>query len=68
MAVSFDKPSALQRIAPIFQGFDGVLLGAVLLLAAIGVATATAGLLLFQYKMEIGQFIRKLRTQFTTAR
>jgi hypothetical protein len=39
-----------------------------LLLAAIGVATATAGLLLFQYKMEIGQFIRKLRTQFTTAR
>ncbi len=39
-----------------------------LLLAAIGVATATAGLLLFQYKMEIGQFIRKLRTQFTAAR
>jgi rod shape determining protein RodA len=39
MAVSFDKPSALQRIAPIFQGFDGVLLGAVLLLAAIGLVT-----------------------------
>ena len=39
MAVSFDKPSALQRIAPIFQGFDGPLLVAVLLLAAMGLVT-----------------------------
>ncbi len=39
-----------------------------LLLAAIGVATITVGILFFQYKMEIGQFIRKLRTQFIAAR
>ena len=39
MAISFDKPSPLQRIAPIFQGFDGVLFVAILLLAGIGLVT-----------------------------
>jgi rod shape determining protein RodA len=39
MAVSFDKPSALRRIAPIFQGFDGPLFVAILLLAGIGLVT-----------------------------
>jgi rod shape determining protein RodA len=39
MAFSFDKPSLLQRIAPIFQGFDGLLFVAILLLAAIGLVT-----------------------------
>ena len=39
MAVSFDKPSPLQRIAPIFRGFDGVLFVAILLLAGIGLVT-----------------------------
>jgi len=39
MAFSFDKPSFLQRIAPIFQGFDGLLFVAILLLAAIGLVT-----------------------------
>lgn len=39
MAVSFNKPSLLRRIAPIFQGFDGPLLVAILLLAGIGLVT-----------------------------
>jgi rod shape determining protein RodA len=39
MAVSFDKPSPLQRIAPIFRGFDGLLFVAILLLAGIGLLT-----------------------------
>jgi rod shape determining protein RodA len=39
MAVSFDKPSLVQRVAPIFRGFDGLLLVAVLLLATIGLLT-----------------------------
>jgi len=39
MAVSFDKPNPIQRIAPIFQGFDGLLFLAILLLAAIGLLT-----------------------------
>ena len=39
MAVSFDKPNPLQRIIPIFQGFDGLLFAAVLLLAVIGLLT-----------------------------
>ncbi len=39
MAVSFDKPRLLQRIVPIFQGFDGPLFVAVLLLAGIGLVT-----------------------------
>jgi rod shape determining protein RodA len=39
MAFSFDKPSLLQRIAPIFRGFDGLLFVAILLLAAIGLVT-----------------------------
>jgi rod shape determining protein RodA len=39
MAFSFDKPSLLQRIAPIFRGFDGLLFVAILLLAGIGLVT-----------------------------
>jgi rod shape determining protein RodA len=39
MAVSFDKPSVLQRIAPIFRGFDGWLFLSILMLAAIGLLT-----------------------------
>ncbi|GLS14006.1 MULTISPECIES: rod shape-determining protein RodA [Hydrogenophaga] len=36
MAAVFDKPSLLQRIAPIFQGFDGLLALAIILLAGTG--------------------------------
>ena len=39
MAATFDKPTLLQRIAPIFQGFDGPLALAVLLMAAAGLVT-----------------------------
>jgi rod shape determining protein RodA len=39
MAVVFDKPTLLQRIAPIFQGFDGPLVFAILLLAGAGLMT-----------------------------
>jgi len=39
MAAAFDKPNLLQRIAPIFQGFDGPLALAVLLLAGLGLMT-----------------------------
>jgi rod shape determining protein RodA len=39
MAISFDKPSLVQRFVPIFRGFDGVLFIAILLLAAIGLVT-----------------------------
>lgn len=39
MAVVFDKPTLLQRIAPIFQGFDGPLLCAILLMAGAGLLT-----------------------------
>lgn len=39
MAISFDKPSLVQRVVPIFRGFDGVLFIAILLLAAIGLVT-----------------------------
>jgi rod shape determining protein RodA len=39
MAISFDKPSLVQRVAPIFRGFDGLLFAAILLLAAIGLVT-----------------------------
>jgi rod shape determining protein RodA len=39
MAVVFDKPTLLQRIAPIFQGFDGLLVFAILLLACVGLMT-----------------------------
>ena len=39
MSTAFDKPNPLQRIAPIFQGFDGPLVLAVLLLAGIGLIT-----------------------------
>jgi len=36
MATSFDKPSLAQRILPLFRGFDGWLVGVVLLLASLG--------------------------------
>ena len=36
MGTTFDKPSLLQRILPLFRGFDGWLMGVVLLLAGIG--------------------------------
>ena len=39
MAIAFDKPSLLQRIAPVFQGFDGPLTLAILLLAGLGLMT-----------------------------
>ncbi|MDP2418704.1 MAG: rod shape-determining protein RodA [Hydrogenophaga sp.] len=39
MSTAFDKPNPLQRIAPIFQGFDGPLVLAVLLLAGLGLIT-----------------------------
>ncbi|HAX21374.1 MAG TPA: rod shape-determining protein RodA [Hydrogenophaga sp.] len=39
MAVVFDKPTLLQRIAPIFQGFDVPLVFAILLLACAGLMT-----------------------------
>lgn len=41
--------------------------GGHLLIAALGTTVITTGLLLFQYKMEIGQFIRKLRDRFRVA-
>ena len=36
---SFGKPSAWQRIKPVFTGFDGPLLFAVLVLGALGLVT-----------------------------
>ncbi len=39
MAAVFDKPSVLQRMAPMFQGFDGPLAFAVFLLACAGLLT-----------------------------
>jgi rod shape determining protein RodA len=39
MAAVFDKPSVLQRVAPMFQGFDGPLAFAVFLLACAGLLT-----------------------------
>jgi rod shape determining protein RodA len=39
MAAVFDKPTLLQRITPIFQGFDGLLALAVLILAGAGLMT-----------------------------
>jgi rod shape determining protein RodA len=39
MAAVFDKPSLWQRVTPIFQGFDGLLAFAILLLAAAGLMT-----------------------------
>ncbi len=39
MAAVFEKPSLLQRAAPLFQGFDGPLAFAVLLLACAGLLT-----------------------------
>jgi rod shape determining protein RodA len=39
MAAVFDKPSLLQRIAPMFQGFDGPLAFAVFLLGCAGLLT-----------------------------
>jgi rod shape determining protein RodA len=39
MRPAFEKPSLLQRVVPMFRGFDGGLLLAVLLLAAFGLVT-----------------------------
>jgi len=39
MAAAFEKPTLLQRIAPIFQGFDALLAFAIVLLAAAGLMT-----------------------------
>ena len=39
MAAVFDKPTLLQRITPIFQGFDGLLALAILILAGAGLMT-----------------------------
>jgi len=39
MAVVFEKPSALRRMMPLFDGFDGPLAFAVFLLACIGMMT-----------------------------
>ncbi len=39
MAVVLEKPNLLQRIAPVFQGFDLPLLIAILLMAGIGLVT-----------------------------
>jgi rod shape determining protein RodA len=39
MAAVFDKPSVLQRVMPMFQGFDGPLAFAVFLLACAGLLT-----------------------------
>ena len=36
MGTTFDKPSLLQRILPLFRGFDGWLVGVVLLLTSLG--------------------------------
>ncbi|MGS5085358.1 rod shape-determining protein RodA [Hydrogenophaga sp. A37] len=39
MAAVFDKPTLLQRIIPIFQGFDGLLALAILIMAGAGLMT-----------------------------
>jgi rod shape determining protein RodA len=39
MNVAFEKPSLWQRVGPVFTGFDGPLLCAILLLAAAGMTT-----------------------------
>ncbi len=39
MRPSFEKPSLLQRVLPLFRGFDMPLLGVVLVLSAIGLTT-----------------------------
>ncbi|HOX68306.1 MAG: rod shape-determining protein RodA [Rhizobacter sp.] len=39
MRPAFEKPSLLQRMIPLFRGFDGPLLLAVLILAALGLTT-----------------------------
>lgn len=39
MSSAFDKPNPLQRLAPIFQGFDFPLVLAILLLAGLGLMT-----------------------------
>ncbi|MDP3204442.1 MAG: rod shape-determining protein RodA, partial [Hydrogenophaga sp.] len=39
MSAVFDKPSLLQRIAPVFQGFDLPLLLAILVMAGAGLLT-----------------------------
>ncbi len=39
MAVVFDKPTLLQRVAPIFQGFDYPLMFGILVMAGVGLMT-----------------------------
>ncbi|WP_372657368.1 rod shape-determining protein RodA [Hydrogenophaga sp.] len=39
MAAVFDKPTLLQRVLPIFQGFDGLLAFGVIVMAGIGLIT-----------------------------
>ncbi len=39
MSAVFDKPSAWQRMRPVFSGFDGPLIAAVLLLGSFGLVT-----------------------------
>ena len=39
MRPAFEKPSLLQRVLPMFRGFDGWLLLAVLIVAALGLMT-----------------------------
>ena len=39
MNVAFDKPSVLQRLAPIFRGFDGPLLVGLVMLSVAGLVT-----------------------------
>lgn len=41
--------------------------GSHMLLAAAGVLAATVGILLFQYRMELGQFVRRLKTRFSAS-
>ena len=44
MATTIDKPTLLQRVLPLFRGFDGWLVAIVLMLAGVGlVAMYSAG-------------------------
>ena len=47
MNADFDKPSVWQRVRPVFSGFDGPLLLALVLLGAAGMLT--------MYSAEIGR-------------
>ncbi len=43
MPAEFDKPNILQRILPMFRGFDPILLLVIAWLAGIGLAMYSAG-------------------------